>query len=210
MPERQRDLIIVGAPGSGKSTQAARLAEGLGAARVNPGMLFRRVAAEDSPRGREIRDLIAEGGLVPDEVTNALVREQLDTMPAERGTVFDGYPRTAAQADALHRVLAEQGRLEPRPAVLRLNVPGDDLLDRLRRRRDVEGRLDDTDEAIARRVEIYDAETAPMLDAVADWADVVTVDAGRPIDAVAEEMLDRLHPRTGRPGDDASDLERPA
>jgi adenylate kinase len=209
MPERQRDLIIVGAPGSGKSTHAARLAERLGAVRVNPGMLFRRVAAEDSPRGRQVRDLIAEGSLVPDDVTNALVREHLDAVPIERGVVLDGYPRNAAQADALRRMLAEHGRLEPRPAAFRLDVPRDELLDRLRRRRDVEGRVDDTDRAIAQRLEIHDAETAPVLDAIGDWADVVSIDARPPIDAVTEEMMDQLHAEPGPPAR-PDDLEHPA
>ena len=197
MTERTPDLIIIGPPGSGKSTLAARLAERLGFVHLNPGTLLRQIAAEDSATGQQVRDVMANGALVPDEVTDELVRRRLMAIPPERGVILDGYPRNAAQAEALRRVLAESGR--PRPLVLRLDVPRNRLLDRLRRRRDVEGRGDDTDDVVRRRLQIYDAEAARVIDAVADWADVVAIDGDQPVEAVTTEALERLGSRRPLP-----------
>jgi adenylate kinase len=102
---------------------------------------------------------------------------------------LEGYPRNAAQAVALHRLLGELGRLEPRPVVLHLDVPRHELIRRLQRRRDLEGRVDDTDEVIARRLEIHNAQTAPVVGTVADWADVVRIDANQPVEAVTQDMI---------------------
>jgi adenylate kinase len=185
-------LIVLGPPGSGKSTQAARLAERLGLAHISPGALFREIAEEDSAIGRRIRDLISAGTLVPDDVTDDLVRDRINVVPPERGIVVDGYPRTVAQAEALRRMLAESGRLQPRPVVLRLDVPGHELADRLRRRRDLHRRRDDTDEVISRRLQTGDAETDRLVDAVADWADLVTINGAHPADAITTEIMETL------------------
>jgi adenylate kinase len=191
MTGRGPDLIMVGPPGSGKSTHAARLADRLGAVHVNPGRLLRELATEDSRLAEEVRDRLAEGRLIPDDVTDRLVRARLDAVPADQRVVLDGYPRTAAQADTLRGLLADRGRLDPRPVVLRLDVPEDELLDRLRHRRDVEGRRDDADDVMARRLRLYDAQAAPLLGALEDWADVVGIEGDRPVDAVSGEMVER-------------------
>jgi adenylate kinase len=183
---------MMGPPGAGKGTQAARLAERLGAAHLEAGALFRRMASEDSPLGAQVRELIAHGSLVPDDVTDEVVGGRLRALPTDQGFVLDGYPRNVRQAHALHRLLGELGRLQPRPVVVHLDVPRDVLMVRLRRRRDLEGRDDDTDDVIARRLEVYEAETAPVRDAVSDWADVVTIDGDQPPDAVAEEIVGAL------------------
>jgi adenylate kinase len=193
--DRAPDLIIIGPPGSGKSTLAGRLAEQLGFAHLNPGTLLRQIAAEDSATGEQVRDLMANGALVPDEVTDELVRQRLMAIPPDQGVILDGYPRNAAQAEALHRVLAESGRLRPRPLVLRLDAPRGGLLNRLRRRRDIEGRDDDTDDMVRRRLQIYDAEPARVVDALADWADVVAIDGDQPVEAVKTEALEKLEAR---------------
>lgn len=183
---------MMGAPGAGKGTQAARLAERLGAAHLEAGALFRQMASEDSPLGAEVRELIADGRLVPDELTDEVVGERLRALPAEQGFVLDGYPRNVRQARALYRLLGELGRLEPRPVFVHLDMPRDVLVERLRRRRDLEGRGDDTDDVITRRLEVYEAETAPVRDAVTEWADVVTIDGDQPPEAVAEEIAGAL------------------
>jgi adenylate kinase len=208
MTDRPADLIIFGPPGSGKSTQAAQLAEQLGLVHLNPGMIFRQMAAKESAIGRQIRDVIAEGRLVPDELTDKLVREQLKTIAPEKGIVLEGYPRQAAQARTLRRLFAESGRLQPSPIVLRLDVPRDELVERLRRRREVQGRGDDADEVIARRLQIYDAETAPVIDILANWADVVPINGAQPVEAVTTEIMEKLgarnHPSRRPAHDDRS------
>jgi adenylate kinase len=190
--DHPQTLIVVGPPGSGKSTQAARIAERLGLVHFNPGALLRDMAADGSPLGQQIRELVADGKLVPDDVIDEVVAHRLKVLPAEQGVVLDGYPRTVDQAQALHRLLAEVGRLQDRPVVVRLDVLRDDLLQRLRRRRESQGRDDDTDEVIARRLDVYETQTAPVVDAVADWADVVTINSAQPAEAVTEEILAEL------------------
>jgi adenylate kinase len=192
MDPRPRDLIVMGPPGSGKSTLAAHLAERLGGVHVNPGTLFRELAAGESPAGDQLRALMAEGRHVPDDLTDALVGEQFAAVPEERSLVLEGYPRNAAQATALRRMLARSGRLEPRPLVLHLDVPRDRLLQRMARRRDLEGRGDDTDEVIARRLDLHDARTTPVVDAVRGWADVAHINGDQPVQAVAEDMIAAL------------------
>jgi adenylate kinase len=187
-----RDLIILGPPGSGKSTQAGLLAERLGAAEVNLGELLRGRAAEDTVIGRDIRESLARGELASDAVTEQVVREQIEGVPRERGFVLEGYPRTAAQADRLHRLLARLGRAEPRPVVVRLDVPRDELLRRLGRRRDLEGRHDDDQATIDRRLEIYDRQAGEVLGAMADWADVVSVGGNQGPEALTEEIAKSL------------------
>jgi adenylate kinase len=187
----------MGAPGAGKGTQAARLAERLGAAHLEVGALLRQMASQDSPLGTQIRELIAGGSLVPDDLTDEIVGERLRALPPDQGFVLDGYPRTVRQARALQRLLAELGRLEPRPVFVHLDVPRDVLMARLRRRRDLEDRSDDSDDVIARRLEVYEAETAPVRDAVTNWADVVTINGDQSPEAVADEIAAALRSRQG-------------
>jgi adenylate kinase len=166
------DVILVGPPGAGKSTLAARLAERLGFVRLSPGEILRQVADQGSPIGRRVRDVIAEGALVSDDVVEEVVRRRLEAIPQEQHVILDGYPRTAAQAESLRRLFAESGRLRRRPVVLRLDVSPAAVLERLRRRRDIEGRSDDRDDAIGRRLQTYDAEVAQVVDPLARWSDV--------------------------------------
>jgi adenylate kinase len=182
-------VIVLGPPGSGKTTHATRLAERLGLPHLNLGFVLRELAAEETGPGREIAGLVADGRLVPDRAADQLVREWLESLPPERGFVLEGYPRNVAQAHALRRLLTRLERLRSRPTVVQLDVPRDQLVRRLARRRGREGRTDDTGEAIARRQELDDAARAPVLDAMAEWADVVHVGGDGPLEAVAEQIL---------------------
>jgi adenylate kinase len=188
MPGCPQQLIMLGPPGSGKSTHAARLAERLGAAHVNLGALFRELAKDDSA----VRAAVAEGRLLPDDVAERAVRRRLEALPPEQPVVLDGYPRSPAQAEALRRVLAELGRLEQRPVVVQLDVPRDELVRRLTGRREVEGRPDDSDAVIARRLQRDADEAPPLLDALTGWADVMRVDGAQPAEAVTEQILAAL------------------
>ena len=129
---------------------------------------------------------------MPDDLAERVVRERVEALPASQGFVLDGYPRSPAQADALRRLLGQSGRLEPRPVAVRLEVPRDELVRRLTRRRHLEGRPDDSDETIARRLDLYDQQAPALLAALARSSDVVRVDGDRPVEAVADEIVEGL------------------
>lgn len=198
MAERHH-VVLIGPPGAGKGTQAQRLAERLGAAHLEVGALLRQMASEDSPLGSQVRPLIVTGNLVPDHLTDEVVGERLRALPTDRGFVLDGYPRNVRQARALHRLLGALGRLEPRPVFVHLDVPRDVLMARLRRRRELDGRGDDSEDVIARRLEVYATETEPVRDAVTDWADVVTIDGDQPPQTVADAIAGALRPSRTAP-----------
>jgi adenylate kinase len=186
-------LVVLGPPGAGKGTQARRLAECLCLVHIGPGEILRREISADSANGERIRSTMAAGELVPNELIDAAVRERLEALSGEQGFVLDGYPRTAVQAQRLRDVLARLRRLKRRPVVVWLDVPRDELVRRLRRRRELKGRADDAERAIVRRLAIYDANAGAVRDAVGSWADVVVIDAGPAADVVTEEILDSLY-----------------
>jgi adenylate kinase len=188
-------VIVLGPPGAGKGTQAARLAERLGLVHISPGKILRDEVQTDSEFARRIRAIMAAGELVPDELIDGVVRERVQALPPGQGFVLDGYPRTAAEARSLKQSLAQIGRLEPRPLVLWLDVPRDALLRRLRRRRALEGRADDAEDAIARRLATHDAHAQAVREALDCWAEVIVIDGDRPADAVTESIQDGLRER---------------
>jgi adenylate kinase len=197
--ERAPQLIVLGPPGAGKGTQAARLAERFGLARIGPGEILRQKAQADSPSGERIRAIMAAGELAPDELIDELVRERLEALSPGQGFVLDGYPRTAAQAETLHRTLAQLGRLDRRPLVVWLDVTCEELLRRLRRRRQVEGRVDDTEEAAARRMATHQARAGDIRKALESWADVIAIDGGQEPDEVTRRLVQIVERRAPRP-----------
>ena len=186
-------VIVLGPPGAGKGTQADRLAECLGLVHISPGEILRREIPADSVTGQRLRAVMATGELVPDELIDGVVRDRLEALAPEQGFVLDGYPRTAAEAHSLREMLARLGRLEPRPVVVWLEVPREELVRRLRRRQELEGRADDAEEALARRLAIYDAHAGAVRDVLGSWTHVVVIDGSLVVDAVTKEILDRLY-----------------
>ena len=185
-------VILVGPPGAGKGTQAARLAQRFGLVHISPGQILRDEAASDSPAGRRTRDLMAQGQLVPDELVDQLVRERLEALTPGQGFILDGYPRTAGEAHTLRDTLARLHRLRRRPLVVWLQAPDDVLRERLRDRAREQHRPDDADEAVTRRLKAY-CETAPELrQALAGWTHVILVDADKPPDRITEEIVAAL------------------
>jgi adenylate kinase len=160
---------------------------------ISPGEILRREIPLDSVTGQRIGSIMAAGELVPNELVDDVVRDRLAALSREQGFVLDGYPRTAAQAQGLGELLARLRRLTPRPVVVWLEVPRDELVRRLLRRRELKGRVDDAERAIARRLALHDAHAGAVRAAVAGWADVVVIDASPPADEVTEEILDRLY-----------------
>ena len=152
---------MLGAPGSGKGTQGKILAERLGLPKITTGDLLRAAMKDGTPLGLDAKKYYDEGKLVPDSIILGMIKEQLDRPEAKTGAILDGFPRTAAQAELVDRTLAASGqRLNH---ILLLDVTEDELVRRMSARAQVEGRPDDTPEAIATRLQIYQRDTAPLI-----------------------------------------------
>ncbi|MFS0698513.1 adenylate kinase [Cellulomonas sp. 179-A 4D5 NHS] len=188
-------LVIMGPQGAGKGTQAARLADRLGVPAISTGDIFRANIKGGTDLGRLAQEYTAKGELVPDSVTNDMVRDRLAQPDAAEGFILDGYPRNAAQVTELDEILAALGtRLD---AVVELTAERDELLARLRNRAQVEGREDDTEEAIARRLDIYAEQTAPLTTAYGERGLLVRVDGIGEIDEITARLTDALAPALG-------------
>ena len=154
-------LILLGPPGAGKGTQGHRLHEAYGVPEISTGDILRVAVRNETPLGLEAKTYMDRGGLVPDGVIIGIVRERLAEADTEPGFILDGFPRTVAQAEALDQILQEQQM--PLDHVISIEVPEDELLQRLASRREIEGREDDTDGAIRHRLEVYERQTAPLI-----------------------------------------------
>ncbi|MFI9450935.1 adenylate kinase [Amycolatopsis sp. NPDC052450] len=181
-------LVLVGPPGAGKGTQAVALSEKLRIPHISTGDLFRAHVGEQTPLGQEAKRYLDSGELVPDAVTNEMVRERLAEPDAKVGFLLDGFPRNTKQADVLGEILGEvDTKLN---AVIQLQVSEDVVVERLLSR----GRSDDTEEVIRRRQQIYVSETAPLLEYYADI--LVTVDGVGTVDEISARVLEALRDRT--------------
>jgi adenylate kinase len=180
-------LVLVGPPGAGKGTQAAVLSEKLGVPHISTGDLFRAHISKQSELGREVQRFIDAGDLVPDAVTNEMVRQRLNDEDARHGFLLDGFPRNVAQADVLAKILAGDGH--SLNAVIEFRVAEDELVQRLLAR----GRNDDTEDVIRYRQQVYRQETAPLLDYYRDR--LLTVDAVGDVDDVTARVLSALRDR---------------
>ena len=177
-------IVLLGAPGAGKGTQAVKLAEKIGVPQISTGDLFRHNISTGTELGLQAKKFLDAGDLVPATLTNALVDDRLNDDDVADGFILDGFPRTIEQADALDEMLKKRGvKID---AVVEFKVPEDELVDRLKGR----GRADDTEEVIRNRMKVYHAETAPLLDHYS--ADVTTVDAVGSLDEVFARALQAL------------------
>jgi adenylate kinase len=186
----QLNVLLFGPQGSGKGTQAKRIAAEHGIRHISTGDMFRAAIAKQTPLGRQVEPILASGELVPDDLTVSLIRERLGEPDAEPGFILDGFPRNLAQAEALDALLAELGR--PLSAALELLVSDDVALERMQKRAAEEGRADDTPDAIARRLEIYHRETAPLSEHYRATGCLVGVDGAGTIDEVWARIQDAL------------------
>jgi adenylate kinase len=191
------NLLVLGPQGSGKGTQAKRIAGEYGLAHIASGELFRNAIAARTALGLEVEPIYNAGRLVPDETTIALIRERLDEEDARDGFILDGFPRNLAQARALDEMLAEIGR--GLTAVFALNVSDPVSRQRLLKRAEDEGRHDDTPEAIDRRLAIYHEQTAPLVEHYRAQDRLVPVDGEGTIPQVFDQIrraLDHLAVRS--------------
>lgn len=186
-------LLIVGPQGSGKGTQGARIAEALGVPAVSTGDVFRANVTEGTELGQQVQAIIAAGDLVPDELTGAIVRDRLEQDDAAAGFLLDGYPRNLAQVSDLDSFL--QNRDEELTAVIELVVPREESIARLSKRAAEQGRSDDNEESIAKRLSIYERETAPILDVFRSRGIVDEIDGVGSLDEITERITAALTAR---------------
>lgn len=186
-------LLIVGPQGSGKGTQGVRVAETFGIPVVSTGDIFRANIKEGTELGKRVTAILDAGDLVPDELTSEIVRDRLSQHDAAAGFLLDGYPRNTAQVSHLDAFLS--GRGESLDAVILLDVPREESLERLRLRAIEQGRSDDTDEAIAHRLDIYEHETAPIIEIYQERGIVDRIDGVGSLDEITERISAALNAR---------------
>lgn len=179
-------LIIFGAPGAGKGTQAARIAERLGIPAISTGDIFRYNIKNETALGLQVKEILASGAYVPDEVTNAIVRDRLEMPDADAGFLLDGYPRTQAQVVELDDMLTSGGK--SLDAVLELTVDINEVVQRLLKRAEIDGRADDTEDVIRHRLKVYDEETAPLAAVYRERGLLHQVDGMGDMDEVTERL----------------------
>jgi adenylate kinase len=180
-------LVLLGAPGAGKGTQAVRIAEALGIPAISTGDLFRANIKGGTPLGRKVQEYTSRGAFVPDSVTNEMVRDRLAQADAAEGFLLDGYPRNVAQVAELDAILADRGAALD--LAIELTADPEVVVPRLLKRAELEGREDDTEDVIRHRLDLYAQETAPIASVYADRGLLVQVDGIGAIDDVTARLL---------------------
>jgi adenylate kinase len=207
------NVVLLGAPGAGKGTQAAKMVESFGLPHISTGDIFRKAVADGTPLGLDAKRYMDAGELVPDEVTIGIVKERLSQPDAAEGFILDGFPRTVPQADALGAALGSMGT--GLDAVILVDVPREALVDRLTARRqcrscgriynvmgdmpadpavcdacggEVYQRADDTVETVTNRLDVYDRNTSPLVEYYRDKGLLRPVDGDRDVDDVFADV----------------------
>ncbi len=183
-------MIILGAPGAGKGTQAAGIATSFKIPAISTGAMFRENIAAGTPLGRQVAEILSAGHFVSDDITSAMVFERLGRDDAAAGFLLDGYPRTLAQVEALDAYLAE--RSQALDCVLELTVDTELVVARLLRRAQIEGRADDTEEVIRERMAIYREQTSPLTDVYRARGLLIAVDGSGEVGEVADRIATAL------------------
>jgi len=190
MTMNNQNYIILGPPGSGKGTQAKRLAQKLGWLYFGTGDLMREEIEKDSPLGKEFRKVSKGGGLVNDEVVQKFVGQKLEKLDLSKGIVFDGFPRTISQAEYLENIFKKK-RID-NLKVINLVTSWESLVKRILKRRLEEKRVDDKSEVIAHRIEVYNRQTKPLLDYYRKQGKLINIDGEPSIDEVWEEIQQKV------------------
>ncbi|RJF40747.1 adenylate kinase [Actinomyces sp. 2119] len=183
-------MVLLGPPGAGKGTQAARVAEHLGVPAISTGDIFRANVAEGTELGTQAQGYIDRGEYVPDSVTNAMVADRISQEDCREGFLLDGYPRTQAQVAALDEMLASSGsRVD---LVLEITAQEEAVVERLLRRASEQGRADDTEPVIRHRLKVYAEATAPLVDLYTRRGLLVSVDGMGDVEEVTQRILAAL------------------
>src|SRR5699024_6958929 len=191
-------LLIMGPPGSGKGTQAVRIADKMAIPAISTGDIFRYNVKELTELGKEAKSYIDAGDFVPDDVTNRMVADRLNHNDVGNGFLLDGYPRTQGQVEALNKIMNDKG--EDLTAVLVLEVPDEEIVERLLARAETEGRSDDTAEVIQHRLDLYHQETADLIESYVPQGIVGRVDGTGAIDDITERLLQSIYNIRARTG----------
>lgn len=186
-------LLLIGPPGAGKGTQAVRLAELYAIPAISTGDIFRSNVKNETELGKKAKAYMDAGDNVPDSLTNALIRSRLAEPDAANGFLLDGYPRTQDQVRELDEFLASNG--SALDAVVELVADPDVVVERLRLRAAEQGRSDDDEAVVRHRLEVYGAQTAPLIDVYATRGMLVKIDALGPIDEVTARITSALSAR---------------
>ena len=180
-------LVLLGAPGSGKGTQAARLKDHLQVPHISTGDLLRAEVAAGTPLGLEAKAIMARGDLVSDEILLGMLEDRFSRDDTASGFILDGYPRNLAQAAALDALLVKLGT--PFDAALQLEVDNEQIIARLAGRAQAEGRADDSPESVRHRLNVYDQQTAPVIAFYRDHDQLTVVDGVGSLDAVFDRIV---------------------
>lgn len=183
-------IVLLGAPGSGKGTQAALLEKRLGVPHISTGVLFRKAVRNKTPLGKRIKTIMDSGELVPDDLTVELLKERMERDDTRDGFILDGYPRTLAQAEALDVLLEKLGM--PVQEAIQIDVDTNEVIARIARRAAEQGRSDDTEEVLRNRMQIYEEQTAPVIDYYAERGLLTQVLGTGAIEDVLELILSVL------------------
>jgi len=179
-------LILLGAPGSGKGTQAAILSEEMGVPSISTGEMLRDSVSEETDLGKEVEAIMAAGRLVDDQTMEAVVRQRLSQDDCARGFILDGYPRTLGQVESLDSILEENGvELD---AVVHIRVEEAELIRRALARK----RQDDQEQVIRQRLEVYREQTQPLIDCYRKRSHLLLIDGNQSIEEVAASILEAL------------------
>ncbi len=185
-------LVLLGAPGSGKGTQAARLREHLQVPHISTGELLRAAVKAGTPLGLQAKAVMEAGQLVSDDIVLGMLEERLTAGDTGNGFILDGYPRNLVQANALDALLARLG--QPVDIAVQLDVDTELLIERLAGRAQAEGRADDSPDAVRNRLKVYDEATAPVVDFYRQAGRLARVDGVGGMDEVFQRILETLAP----------------
>lgn len=183
-------LVLLGAPGSGKGTQAARLKEHLQVPHISTGDLLRAEVAASSPLGLQAKAVMERGDLVSDEILLGMLKDRFSRDDTKAGFILDGYPRNLAQADALGKLLESLG--QKFDAAVQLMVDNEQIIERLAGRAKAEGRTDDTPEAVRHRLNVYDEKTAPVIEFYRQQGQLTCVNGVGALDEVFTRIIEAI------------------
>ena len=185
-------LVLLGAPGSGKGTQATRLREHLQVPHISTGELLRAAVAAGTPLGVQAKAVMAAGNLVSDEIVLGMLEERFTQPDTGNGFILDGYPRNLAQAAALDKLL--ERIKQPMDVAIQLEVDYELIVDRLAGRAKAEGRADDSPDAVRNRLKVYDEQTAPVIDFYRNQGKLAHLDGVGSLDEVFTRILEAIDP----------------